>query len=137
MFVLLAHRCRGFFVGELDYDDEARAKLVAKKHTPGETAKALESLLEDSLDQLLEWDAAHIEETLRAYCEAASWKASDLFMSVRVAVTGKAATPPLFETMAVLGKEVCRRRLRRAADTLRAVKAPPASGAAEGEGKKP
>ena len=36
-----------------------------------------------------------------------------------VAVTGRSATPPLFETMAVLGKEVCRRRLRRAADVLK------------------
>ena len=40
-------------------------------------------------------------------------------MPVRVAVTGRAATPPLFETMAVLGKEICRRRLRRAADALK------------------
>ena len=35
-------------------------------------------------------------------------------MVVRVAATGRAATPPLFETLAVLGKEVVRRRLRRA-----------------------
>jgi glutamyl-tRNA synthetase len=49
-------------------------------------------------------------------------------MTVRLAVTGRAATPPLFETMAVLGKEVCRRRLRKAAETLRAAKGPgPAS----------
>ena len=47
--------------------------------------------------------------------------AGELFMTVRVAVTGRAATPPLFETMAVLGKEVCRRRLRRAADALRSM----------------
>jgi glutamyl-tRNA synthetase len=43
-------------------------------------------------------------------------------MAVRVAVTGRAATPPLFDTMAVLGKEVCRRRLRRAVETLRTTK---------------
>ena len=40
-------------------------------------------------------------------------------MPVRVAVTGKATTPPLFETLEVLGKEVCRRRLRRAVEALR------------------
>jgi glutamyl-tRNA synthetase len=43
-------------------------------------------------------------------------------MTVRLAATGRAATPPLFETLAVLGKEVCRRRLRAAADALLAVK---------------
>jgi glutamyl-tRNA synthetase len=53
-------------------------------------------------------------------------------MALRVAATGRAATPPLFETLAVLGKEVCRLRLRRAADALRA--APPA-GARLAEGR--
>ena len=54
---------------------------------------------------------------MRAFCEASGWKLQELFMPVRVAVTGKAATPPLFETMAVLGKEVCRRRLRAPRDS--------------------
>jgi glutamyl-tRNA synthetase len=40
-------------------------------------------------------------------------------MAVRVAATGRSASPPLFETLAVLGKETCRRRLRRAADALK------------------
>ena len=35
------------------------------------------------------------------------------FMLLRLAVTGRKASPPLFETMAVLGKEITRRRLRR------------------------
>ena len=42
--------------------------------------------------------------------------------TVRVAATGRKASPPLFETLAVLGKETCRRRLRKAAETLRALK---------------
>ena len=39
-------------------------------------------------------------------------------MLLRVAVTGRKASPPLFETMAVLGKEITRRRLRRAAEVV-------------------
>jgi glutamyl-tRNA synthetase len=58
-------------------------------------------------------------------------------MPVRVAVTGKAATPPLFETMAVLGKEICRRRLRHSVETLRAMKAPGGSGTHGGEDETP
>jgi glutamyl-tRNA synthetase len=115
-----------FFVGEIDYDGEARAKLVAKKHTSSETADALAELLETGLDPLVEWTPARVEEVLRAFAERLGWKAGDLFMPVRIAVTGKAATPPLFETMAVLGKEVCRRRLRRAIETLRAAEPAPA-----------
>ncbi|NWG00983.1 MAG: glutamate--tRNA ligase [Thermoanaerobaculaceae bacterium] len=107
-----------FFVGEVDYDAEARGKLVAKKRSAAETAAALDRLLEEVLDPLLEWEAPRLEERLRAFAEALGWKPGDLFMPVRVAVTGRAATPPLFETMAVLGKELCRRRLRRAIETL-------------------
>ena len=114
---------RFFFVGEVAYDAEALAKLVAKKKTAAETAKALAGMLEESLDPLLDWTAAPLEAAMRAYCDASGWKPGDLFMPVRIAVTGKAATPPLFETMEVLGREVCRRRLRRAVEALREMKA--------------
>ena len=110
---------RFFFVGEVAYDGEAREKLVAKKRSAAETADALSRLLEERLDPLLDWTAANLEAVMRAFAEAISWKPGDLFMPVRIAVTGKAATPPLFETMEVLGREVCRRRLRRAVETLR------------------
>ncbi len=112
-----------FFVGELVYDDDARKRLVAKKRTPQETGKALRALVDERLDQLMEWEAAKLEETLREFCDSSGWTPKELFMPVRVAVTGRAATPPLFETMAVLGKEVCRRRLRAAAELLRAMAA--------------
>ncbi|MBZ5588349.1 MAG: glutamate--tRNA ligase [Acidobacteriia bacterium] len=118
-----AEYARFFFVGEVAYDDEALGKLVAKKKTAAETAKALAEMLEESLDPLLDWTAAALEAAIRAYCDANGWKPGDLFMPVRIAVTGKAATPPLFETMEVLGREVCRRRLRRAVEVLRAMKA--------------
>ena len=115
---------RFFFVGEVSYDAEARDKLVAKKRTPAETAGALSRLLEEALDPLLEWTATNLEQVLRAFAETLGWKPGDLFMPLRIAVTGKAATPPLFETMEVLGREVCRRRLRTAVDLLRSLPAP-------------
>ena len=59
---------------------------------------------------------------LHAHAEASAWPAKDLYMTVRVAVTGRTATPPLFETLGVLGKEVTRRRLRRAAEALKSAK---------------
>ncbi len=117
---------RFFFVGEVGYDAEARDKLVAKKRTPADTAAALARLLEEALDPLLEWNAANLEQVLRAFAEAHGWKPGDLFMPLRIAVTGKAATPPLFETMEVLGREVCRRRLRAAVELLRSMPAPTA-----------
>jgi len=111
-----------FFVGEVAYDESARAALVAKDRTPAETAKAFRELLEDHLDPIPDWSAATVEAAMRAFCEKSGWTSKQLFMPVRVAVTGRAATPPLFETMAVLGKEVCRRRLRAATNLLRSMK---------------
>jgi glutamyl-tRNA synthetase len=46
--------------------------------------------------------------------EAHGWKAGDLFMAIRVAVTGRTATPPLFETLVALGRERTLSRFDRA-----------------------
>ncbi len=111
-----------FFTNEVVYDESARKKLVLKGKTPPQSAKALRKLLEDTLDPLMEWTAEGVEAALRAHCEKAGLSPKELFMPVRVAVTGRAATPPLFETMAVLGKEICRTRLRQAIEALRGMK---------------
>jgi len=46
-------------------------------------------------------------------------KTGQLFGTLRVAVTGRTAAPPLFQTMAVLGKERCLKRIGAALDRLR------------------
>jgi glutamyl-tRNA synthetase len=112
-----------FFVGDVEYDPAALPKMVAKDHTAPQTAKAFRLLLENHLDQILEWDTENIEKALREFCDENDWSPKELFMPVRVALTGRTATPPLFETMEVLGKARCRWRLRRAVETLRGMKA--------------
>ncbi len=111
-----------FFSGRVAYDLQALPKLVAKNRTPPQTAKAFRVLLEGHLDGVRTWEAATIEEALRAFCDANEWSPKELFMPVRIALTGRTATPPLFETMEVLGKERCRRRLRQAIETLQTMK---------------
>ena len=108
-----------FFVGEIAWDEAALRAMVPKQATPAETAEALQGLLEERLDGILEWRADALEAALRSFAQSNGWKAKDAFMAVRVAVTGRPATPPLFETMELLGKEVCRRRLRSAVEALR------------------
>jgi nondiscriminating glutamyl-tRNA synthetase len=61
-----------------------------------------------------------LETALRSAAEANGWKAGDLFMAIRVALTGKTATPPLFESMVALGRERTRARLDRAGRALEA-----------------
>jgi glutamyl-tRNA synthetase len=64
------------------------------------------------------WDAHGLEEPLRQLVEDRGWKAGDLFMAIRVAVTGRTATPPLFDTIVALGYERTLARLDRAIEKL-------------------
>ena len=111
-----------FFVGEFAYDADALREMVPKGRAPGEVSKTLRALLEEEVDLVLDWRKETLEPPLRRFAERAGWPSAELFMAVRVAVTGRAASPPLFETLAVLGKETCRRRLRRAGEALKAFK---------------
>ena len=70
------------------------------------------------LEVVAEWDSARIEATLRTAAEEIGEKAADVFMLCRVAVTGKPVTPPLFETMAIVGQEPCLTRLRAASEIV-------------------
>lgn len=49
------------------------------------------------------FEEEELEPALRALCEANEWKAGDLFMAIRVAITGRTASPPLFSTMMAIG----------------------------------
>ncbi|MBK8229224.1 MAG: glutamate--tRNA ligase [Candidatus Eisenbacteria bacterium] len=111
-----------FFVGEVKYDPTALAGLIPKGRTSVEVAGVLQAMLEQAIDPLLEWNAATVETAIKEHVAVCGWAPKELFMTVRFAATGRAATPPLFETLAVLGKEVCRRRLRAAAEALRTQK---------------
>ncbi|MCY4110906.1 MAG: glutamate--tRNA ligase [Chloroflexi bacterium] len=101
----------GFFFDEdLDPDVEL---MRFKRHDRAETAAAL-TTVEGLVRELPEYTIEAIEAMLRGLAERLGWKTGDLFMPIRIAVTGRRATPPLFETMAVLGRERCLLRLQRA-----------------------
>ena len=64
------------------------------------------------------WEADELEPPLRELIEARAWKAGDLFMAIRVATTGRTATPPLFDTLVALGRERTLARIDRAIAAL-------------------
>jgi glutamyl-tRNA synthetase len=109
-----------FFAGDLDYTPVA-AELVIPEVAPADVAAGLLGYVE-RVEGHDGWDAKQLEAEARAWCEALGWKAKHAFMVLRLVVTGRKASPPLFDTMAVLGKELTRRRLRQAAEFL--LKAP-------------
>lgn len=105
-----------FTDGDLEYD---AATLLGKKFAgdPARAEQALAAVVE-AMSEVLEWDHDSLEACARPLAEVMGLKAGELFSLIRVAVTGKAAAPPLFETMAVLGREVTLGRLRGALDKL-------------------
>jgi glutamyl-tRNA synthetase len=58
------------------------------------------------------------EPPLRELAVRLGLKPGQLFGILRSAITGQTVSPPLFETMAIVGKETCLARLDRAAELL-------------------
>jgi nondiscriminating glutamyl-tRNA synthetase len=100
------------FVEDLTVDP---ALLVPKRWDAATTAAGLEAALGviESAGAV-SFEADELEPPLRALCDERGWKVGDLFMAVRVAVTGRAATPPLFDTLVAIGYERTCTRLRTA-----------------------
>jgi glutamyl-tRNA synthetase len=70
------------------------------------------------LQALSVFDEESLELILRPLAEELQLKAGQLFGALRTAVTGRTATPPLFQTMAVLGRERCMNRIAIALEKL-------------------
>jgi glutamyl-tRNA synthetase len=64
-----------------------------------------------ALEAISEWNAAEIESALRALAEAKDLKPRKAFQPIRAAVTGTLVSPPLFESMEILGRAATLRRL--------------------------
>ncbi len=72
------------------------------------------------LEPLPDVSPSRTEPLLRAYVEESGYSINQVFGVVRVAVTGQKVSPPLFESMDVIGREKVLERLKRAAERLEA-----------------
>jgi glutamyl-tRNA synthetase len=91
------------WVDELDVDP---ALITPRRWDAATTLDGLAAAREAlAAHDAVTWEADELEPPLRALAEARGWKAGDLFMAIRVATTGKTATPPLFDTLVALGRE--------------------------------
>jgi len=98
-----------FWYRDITLDTE----LLLKKATPELVVEQLQEVLA-RFESLSDWTVAAVETTLRSIQEVHDYKKNQFFMLIRVAITGKTATPPLFETLEVLGKEKTVARLKAA-----------------------
>ena len=104
------------WIEELDTNP---AQLVPKRWDATTTAEALGAARATIAEVgRVSYEADELEPPLRVLAEERGWKAGDLFMAIRVAVTGRSATPPLFDTLVALGYERTLARLDRAIEAL-------------------
>ena len=91
---------RYFFSDAFEYDAAAVAK-----HLNAPDMDAHLRALAKAFDEKAAFDAASIEAVLRAVAEARGLKAPALIHALRVSVTGRAASPGLFEVIVLLGRQ--------------------------------
>jgi glutamyl-tRNA synthetase len=97
-----------FFFRDVEVEEDARDLLRGDEN---------QGILRETGKRLLElkvFDAAGIEETLRSMADAMGIKARKAFQPIRAAIAGSKVSPPLFESMEILGRERCLQRIARA-----------------------
>jgi glutamyl-tRNA synthetase len=89
----------------LDLNDQAKALLT-------DEAKALLLVLLPELAALTDWTAATIEAVVRPFAERTGLKLGAVAQPLRAALTGRTTSPPIFDVLAVLGRDESLARLR-------------------------
>ena len=92
--------CEFFFKKPQEHDIDLSSKKVLLKK------------MQDSLSTMSDWKAEKIGETMQDLAKKEGVKTGEFFMTLRVAITGKKISPPLNESMEILGKEECLDRLK-------------------------
>lgn len=108
-----------FFTADITYDADL---LLAKRLTQEQARDGLRRAV-SLLEPLTTWDAPAMEPPLRELVADLGLKPVQLFTSLRVAVTGRVVSPPLFATMEALGRTTVLARVRQAIVKLEGMEA--------------
>src|SRR6266542_1920441 len=98
----------GFLLDEVELDPEEAAKVL------NEEARGFLDAVAKVLQPLEPWTAEAIEHALRELAGERGLKPRKAFQPVRLAITGRLVSPPLFESMELLGRDRSLARLERA-----------------------
>jgi glutamyl-tRNA synthetase len=102
-----------FLFDDVVYDEASWKKVMTKP-----TAKTAVAAAAAALGDVVAWETASIEEALRGMLAAQELSARNGLQPLRVAVSGSSVSPPLFESMAALGRDDTLDRLAAAASRL-------------------
>jgi glutamyl-tRNA synthetase len=104
-----------YFRSPLAYDREASAKFLADPGLPGHLGALRERYAASP-----EWTKESLESALRALAEERGLKAGALIHPTRMALTGAAAGPPVFDLIEAMGREATDRHFADYLEFLRA-----------------
>src|SRR5215469_14095114 len=105
-----AHAVSFFYSDELAYE----AALLIQKGMDAEHTKAALGSAEKLLEGVKQWEHTVMETPMRELAVELGLKTGQLFGSIRVAISGRTATPPLFQMMEALGRKRTLSRIRAA-----------------------
>jgi glutamyl-tRNA synthetase len=108
-----SHAVSFFYTENWEYE----TPLAQKGMDAATTRQALESAYQ-LLSSLTDWEQVGMEEQMRALMTELGLKPAQFLGAVRVAVSGRKATPPLFAMLEVLGRERALTRIQRALTSL-------------------
>jgi glutamyl-tRNA synthetase len=101
-----------FFTDLIQYNEE----VVRKKWNANTNGHLM--ALATVFDQAETFAHDILETAFKSYCESAGVKPGELMQPLRVAVSGEPAGPPVFEMLALLGREAVSNRLKKAASLI-------------------
>ncbi len=102
-----------FFLKDYPFDKESVEEFLKKPYVPSMLKK-----IQQEIQKIANFKAPLIEECLRKLAEKLGLSGKEFIHPLRVALTGKKVSPPLFEVMELLGKERCLKRIERALNLL-------------------
>jgi len=103
---LLAENVKLFFVPPLTLDPKAVEKVLKKND-----GMTLLKEARDLLAGIEEWSGTHIDEALKGFCERKQQKLGNVAQPLRVALSGTTVSPPIHDTLNVLGQTESLRRI--------------------------
>jgi glutamyl-tRNA synthetase len=69
--------------------------------------------IQSVLSEVTDWTTANLESAVKAYCEKTALGLGKVAQPIRVAVSGSAVSPPIFESLEFLGKTKTLARIAR------------------------
>jgi glutamyl-tRNA synthetase len=112
ILVEIADKADFFFITPLSYEPKAAEKFL----TPN-----IEKILNNLIVELSDWeekDPSKLEKIFKIIIEKENIKLLNLAQAVRVALTGKSASPGIYEIITIIGKEKVIERLKRAIEYI-------------------